>query len=199
MVGLCRYFGYALSFLHTFLLRHLAQNIIIGKKSFVFYKSRIYNFCGTAGQIIIGDYCRIGSSSVQNHVGMPFNTCLLADGVRSTITIGDKCRINGAYIHAKASISIGNNCVIASGVNLIDSNAHETYSLDRTTGVDTPEPIQIGNNVWIGVNAIILKGSILPDNCVIAAGSVVRGVFPPNSIIQGNPAKVVKSLDLLSR
>lgn len=195
MVGLFRYFGYALSYFHTFLLRLLARNIKIGKKSLIYYRSRIYNFSGSEGQVLIGENCRIGSSSVQNHVGMPFNTCLLLDGIGSTIKIGDKCRINGAYIHAKCSISIGNNCVITSGVNLIDSNAHETYSLDRTNGVDTPEPIQIGNNVWIGVNAIILKGTVLPDNCVIAAGSVVRGVFPPNSIIQGNPAKVVKSFD----
>ena len=120
---------------------------------------------------------------------MPFYTTLLVDGKEGKIEIGDNCRINGAYIHAKESIHIGNNCVIAAGVNIMDSNGHELASTDRTQGRDKPSPINIGDNVWIGLNAIILKGSSIGNNCVIAAGSVVKGCFPDNSIIQGNPAK----------
>jgi acetyltransferase-like isoleucine patch superfamily enzyme len=127
---------------------------------------------------------------------MPFPTTLLSDGNKSMIEIGDNCRVNGAYIHAQKRITIGKNCVIASGVNIMDSNGHELYSNDRTKGRDTAKEIAIGENVWIGLNAIILKDTYIGDNSVIAAGSVVKGNFPNNSLIQGNPAVTVKQLEI---
>lgn len=157
--------------------------------------SREYITWRLGGGIFIGSHTKVGSSSMQNHVGMSFYTRLLNDGNNSNISIGKNCRINGAYIHAKKEIVIGDNCVIASGVNIIDSNGHEVYSFDRTSGTDNPKPIKIGNNVWIGVNAVILKGTEIGDNSIVSAGSVVKGVFPPNSIIQGNPATIVKSIE----
>jgi acetyltransferase-like isoleucine patch superfamily enzyme len=110
--------------------------------------------------------------------------------------IGDNCRVNGAYIHAQKGINIGKNCVIAAGVNVIDSNGHELYSGDRTRGRDTAKEIAIGDNVWIGLNAIILKDTSIGNNSVVAAGSVVKGNFPENSLIQGNPAVLIKQLEI---
>ena len=55
-----------------------------------------------------------------------------------------------------------------------------------------PRTIKIGNHVWIGTSAIILKGSVIRENSIVAAGAIVSGEFPPNSVIAGNPAKVVK-------
>lgn len=170
------------------------RNISIGK-SHVFYKSRIVNI-SKRGRVKIGNNCLIGRSKKGYHSGMPFYTTILNDGSNSNVCIGNNCRINGAYIHAQDSICIGNNCVIASGVNIIDSNGHETYSNDRTIGRDVPQKISIGNNVWIGINATILKGTTIGDNSIIAAGSVVKGEFPANCIIQGNPAKVIKTFEL---
>lgn len=100
------------------------------------------------------------------------------------MVIGNNCRINGAYINAKQFITIGNNCVIASGVSIMDSNGHIVNSLDRTKEHDNPKGITIGNNVWIGMNAIILKGSSIGDNSIIGAGCVVSGTVPPNSIVR---------------
>lgn len=166
-------------------------NINLGEKSLVFYRTTILN---NGGKIEIGNSCRIGRSKKECHAGMPFYTTLYADGKKSAIKIGDSCRINGAYIHARDFISIGEKTVIATGVSIIDSNAHETKSLDRTKGTDTPKGIIIGKNVWIGLNVIILKGTTIGDNSVIAAGSVVKGTFPENVIIQGNPAVIVNKL-----
>lgn len=78
----------------------------------------------------------------------------------------------------------------------MDSNGHETISNNRTIGSDEPKSIVIGDNVWIAINVVILKGSVIGDNCIISAGSVVKGVFPKNSIISGNPARVVKQLNI---
>ena len=126
---------------------------------------------------------------------MPFPSALLCDGNGSSITIGDNCRLNGVYVHAQASITIGDNCVMASGVNIIDSNGHETKSLDRTKGRDIPKEIIIGNNVWIGLNSIVLKGSIIGDNAIIAAGSVVKGVVPANSIYSTQSNITINEID----
>ena len=105
------------------------------------------------------------------------------------ISIGNNCRINGAYISSLKSISIGDNCVIAAGVNIMDSNGHLVRSLDRTKEHDQAEPIHIGNNVWIGLNAIILKGTTIGDNCVVGANCVVKGEYPPNTLISSGDVK----------
>lgn len=149
------------------------------------------------GGVKIGSMCSIGTSSRGYHSGMPFYTTILNDGVSSNISIGNNCRINGAYIHAQERIEIGDNCVIAAGVSIMDSNGHEVISFDRTKGRDIPQAIKMGNNVWVGLNVIILKGTLIGDNCVVAAGSVVKGDFPKNSLIMGNPARVVKTLNII--
>ncbi len=73
--------------------------------------------------------------------------------------------------------------MIASGVNIIDSNGHEVKSYNRTVGRDEPSEIVIGNNVWIGLNAIILKDTQIGYNSIVAAGTVVKGYYGANSII----------------
>lgn len=181
---------------HTLLVSS-KKGIQIGANSLVYYKSSIccksssYN---NSGGVIIGKNCRIGASSKNYHGGMPFPSALLSDGEGSKITIGDNCRLNGAYIHAQASITIGDNCVMASGVNIIDSNGHETNSLDRTKGRDIPKEIIIGNNVWIGLNSIILKGSTIGDNAIIAAASVVKGDVPANTIYSTQSNIAIKEI-----
>lgn len=186
-----RAFSYALSLIYTVLIKWLYSNIKIGKGTIVYYKSSIVNL---SGSVTIGKRCKIGVDNITYHAGMPFSTRLLVDKKDANITIGDNCRINGASIHAKNRISIGNNCVFASGISIMDSNGHEVFSKNRTTGEDIPEPIVIGNNVWIGLNAVILKGTQIGDNSVVAAGSVIKGVFPNNSIIAGNPARKVRDI-----
>lgn len=148
------------------------------------------------GKILIDENSHIRSKKYGYHSGMPFPTTLFADGDNSSIHIGANSRLNGCYIHSKEYISIGINCAIASGVNILDSNGHETISINRTIGRDVPEEIVIMNNVWIGLNAVVLKGSIIGENSIIGANSVVKGKFPSNSLIMGNPGKLIKTLDI---
>lgn len=183
-----------LSKMHTKLLVLRNKNISLGNNTLIHYKSHIIN--KSKGKVKIGENCQIGRSARNYHAGMPFHTEILSDGEKSKITIGNNCRINGAYIHAQKRITVGDNCVMASGISIIDSNGHELYSNDRTHGRDQASDIEIGSNVWIGLNAIILKNTSIGDNSVVSAGSVVSGHFPNNSLIMGNPGKVVKILNI---
>lgn len=193
MLNLIQYANYYLNRIHTFFAKR-NRCVRIGEGTIVYRRSPIIitQSGRVGGKVIIGNNCTIGYSPYEYHAGMPFMTKILLDKENAIISIGDNCRLNGAYIHAQESIKIGDNCVIASGVNIIDSNGHQTKSNNRTVGRDKPIGIIIGNNVWIGLNVIVLKGSVIGDNAIIAAGSVVRGEVPPNTIYDTNHNAVIK-------
>lgn len=146
--------------------------------------------------VILEENVNLRSNKIGYHAGMNYPVTFLLDNKNATVRIGKNTRLNGVYIHAEKNITIGKNCVIAANVNILDSNGHILNSLNRTLGRDTPSPIIIGNNVWIGLNSIILKETTIGDNSVVAAGSIVKGNFPENVLIAGNPATVVKELNL---
>lgn len=93
-------------------------------------------------------------------------------------------------------IKIGDYCKITSDVTILAHNYSISVSR-RAFGVFAGggQPVEIGNNCFIGTRAIILMGTTIGDNCIIGAGSVVKGIFPDNVVIAGNPAKIVCSLD----
>lgn len=66
-------------------------------------------------------------------------------------------------------------------------------------GFGSAGPVVIGNNVFVGMRAMILKNTTIGNNCIIGAGSIVRGVVPDNSVVAGNPAQAVMTIDELYR
>lgn len=93
-------------------------------------------------------------------------------------------------------LSIGCYCKITRGTVILQHDYSRSV-LRRVYGevLDVCEKTVIGNNVFVGMNSIILMGSKIGDNCIIGAGSVVHGTIPPNSVVAGNPAKVIRTLD----
>jgi acetyltransferase-like isoleucine patch superfamily enzyme len=87
-------------------------------------------------------------------------------------------------------IEIGDHARIASGTFFITHDGSVTIFPEEVNGGIFGK-IKIGNNVFIGNNSIILLNTSIGDNCIIGAGSVVRGHFPDGSVIIGNPAKVI--------
>ncbi len=85
--------------------------------------------------------------------------------------------------------------MVGANVLITDTDWHplDPYKRHKSEFTKT-KPVKIGNNVFIGVNSIILKGTEIGDNSVIGAGSVVAGIIPPNVIAAGNPCKVIKTL-----
>ena len=83
--------------------------------------------------------------------------------------------------------------MLASNAYITDSDWHTVY--DRTKRAEEITPVHIGDNVWLGDHATVLKGVTIGENSVVAARAVVTKDVPSNVIVAGNPAKVVKELD----
>ena len=124
-------------------------------------------------------------------------------GVRFTTKVGEeKCRLLVEPLAAFGSepylITIGQNVEITAGVVFIthDGAAWSLRNFDeKYKSLDIFGPIKVGNNVFIGNNAIILPGVTIGDNVVIGAGAVVAKDIPSNSVAAGTPAKVIRSLE----
>lgn len=128
------------------------------------------------------------------HVGMPFETTLIADAPGALIQIGDGCRIHGTYIHAWKEVIVGRKVLIAAGTNIVDSNGHSAdirYARFRQNFKDRPAGVRIGDFAWIGMNCSILKGVDIGECAIVSAGSVVKESVPPFSVVEGNPARIV--------
>lgn len=95
----------------------------------------------------------------------------------------------GCYIQANNGIEIGSNVWWGPNVGIISAN-HDPKNM---TGHIKEKPIVIGDNVWIGMNSVILPGVSLGNGVIVGAGSVVTKSFPDNVIIAGNPAKIIKN------
>jgi len=148
-------------------------------------------------KLIIGDDCVIKSSFLSNLVGLYSRTIIVTRVEGAKIEIGNNVGISGATIYARKSITIGDNTNIGGNVKILDNDFHpievEARLADDKEKIGT-RPIEIGKNCFIGCNALILKGTRLGDNCVVGAGAVVCGKFEANSVIAGNPARVIRKL-----
>ena len=130
-------------------------------------------------------------------------------GENGTCKVGDFTLLNGALIMADERIEIGQHCLVSWNVGIADSDFHPIDAAQRR--IDTmalapfyegrpprpkleTAPVIIADNVWIGMNAIILKGVTIGENSIVAAGSVVSKSVPANVVVAGNPAVVVKQL-----
>ncbi|TXK68919.1 sugar O-acetyltransferase [Paenibacillus sp. N3.4] len=92
-------------------------------------------------------------------------------------------------------VTIGDNCFIAPNVQIYTAT-HPIHPTLRNTGAEYGKPIKIGHNVWIGGGAIINPGVTIGDNVVIASGAVVTKDVADHVIVGGNPAKVIRAIDL---
>lgn len=162
----------------------------------------IYNKKGA--MLSIGDNCTIKSSFFSNLVGLYSRTIIVTRTPEAAIYIGNNVGISGATIYARKEITIGDNTAVGGNVKILDNDFHPIEFEERNRLLQDPcggdsqlipsRPIRIGKNCFIGCNAIILKGTVLGDGCVVGAGAVVSGIFEPNCVIAGNPAKIIRKL-----
>lgn len=156
----------------------------------------LHQFPGST--IRIGRGASIYSSFSSNMLGL-YQRCIIVARYGGRIEIGENCGISGSTIYAWKSIKIGNYTRVGANCKIIDTDFHPVELEYRHKALNEEyarrAPIEIGDDCFIGMNSIILKGTKLGNNVIVGAGSVVHGSFPDNCIIAGNPAKIVKMLD----
>ena len=111
------------------------------------------------------------------------------------VTIGENTGLNyNCIINSHDRITIGKNTTFGQNVKLYDhDHVYKTQGLIRDSGFVT-EPIVIGDNVWIGSDCTILKGAVIGSNSVIAAGTVVKGNIPENTLVYQRRDTIFKEI-----
>lgn len=134
--------------------------------------------------------------TIANQGRLETDICALWAGVRIEVAKGARLVIgHGTYLNRNTvvvchrEIIIGRDCMISWDVGLLDSDEHERPGVDSAAA-----PIHIGDRVWIGCRAIVLKGVTIGEGSVIGAGAIVTRDIPDYSLAVGQPARVVRQL-----
>lgn len=137
--------------------------------------------------------------------------CSFSLGKAGRCTVGNFTMLNGVLIMSEELIEIGSYCMMSWNVGIADSDFHPLDPAQRLQDAlalapyyeKRPErptlktaPVRIRNNVWVGMGAVILKGVEIGENSVVAAGAIVTKSVPANVVVAGNPAVVVKQLEV---
>ena len=140
-----------------------------------------YVLLGRIGTIFIGDGYRI----------IQPNVCIYdAD----KLTMGERVTLNdNSYLACAGGVEIGNDVMIGHGVSIL-SNSHKFDRVDVPMNYQGESfgKVKIGNNVWIGAKATILKGVTIGDGAIIGAHSLVNKDVMPNEIVGGAPARRIR-------
>lgn len=151
-----------------------------------------------AGAIRLGNHVKLLAGWRCNRVGLsgPVLLQTFGDGI---IEIGDFSGGSAIVLSARSKIQIGKHVNLGGNVRIYDHDFHALEPQFRRLGQKEQEPhirttpVEIGDDVFVGANAIILKGVKLGDRCIVAAGAVVfKGEYPADSMLVGNPAQIVK-------
>jgi acetyltransferase-like isoleucine patch superfamily enzyme len=148
----------------------------------------------TKGSICLGHGVVLCSRSEQTALGVarPVILRTLTEGAR--IIIGDDCGLSGTAICAATSVKVGARCLFGADTMVVDTDFHPVDPCLRGQAPVTEsssKAVTIGDDVFVGARAIILKGVSVGEGAVIGAGSVVTCDVPAFSVVAGNPARVI--------
>lgn len=159
--------------------------------------------------VFLGRRFKVQSSN-KNNVIIGDNTFILGRILSENngkVIIGNNTSIrDNVSIRCSNKITIGDNVIFSFNIVVTDNNNHPINPEDRLKMIQSgwstdpwnlkyseSSPVKIGNNVWVGQNSFIMKGVNIGDNSIVAAATVVTKNVPENSIVAGNPGKIVKS------
>lgn len=118
-------------------------------------------------------------------------------GNEQTVTIQNDFGCGGCEIQmndGKENLTIGDDCLFSWGIKIRTSDGHSVVDLNTNKAINLPKDVRIGNHVWVGEDVKFLKGSTIPNNCIVGSGAIVtKSFYEENSVIASFPAKIMKS------
>jgi acetyltransferase-like isoleucine patch superfamily enzyme len=178
------------------------KSLLVGNGTVFLNNFNIYN--NKNNEVLIGENSVIGATVIFEHEN-------------GKVSIGDRVYIGDSKIICKNKITFESDILVAWGVTFYDHNSHSldyskrqkdiiqvledfrhhngNYSMNKDWNDVDFKPINIKSNVWIGFDAVIMKGVTIGEGAIVAACSVVTKDVPPFTVVAGNPAKVIKYLD----
>lgn len=203
---------------HSNLLSHLyyhfMNNKARGAKGNVFKHHNVFlrglrlKFYGKGNEVLLGGENPSALTNLHLEIHGSNHKIIIEGGVGAkdlTIYCADaNCLVHvkeGTQISGKTElavmegtkIEVGRDCLFSANITLRAGDSHSVVDAETGTRLNKSKDIIIGDHVWIGNTVIITKGTVIGANSVVATGAVVTGkVFPENSAMGGNPAKVVK-------
>ena len=170
-------------------------------------KSCVFDVVGENNTIVIGEgtiakhtHFYVRGSNCHIEIG---KNCYLGEGTRlhiedseSVLRIGNRTTVGEALFavtEPQSNMMIGSECMIAHDIEIRTGDSHSI--LDVTTGerLNKAKDVFIGDHVWVAAYAKILKGVTIQKGSIVALGAIVTKNIPENSVVAGNPAKLVKS------
>ena len=164
---------------HDWFPRSVPANVHIGQGSWL-YSAFAFLHCRSNRPMALrtGRACGI------------YNGCFFELGPQGEVELGDYCTLVGAIVATNGRVVIGDYCFVAHEVVIADVPAAVPWR--GSEGEAPPElSVSLGDDVWVGAGAVLLKGARIGDGAVVAARAVVDFAVPAGVIVAGNPARVV--------
>lgn len=146
------------------------------------------------GRMLLGRDLVFRSAASSNTIGLN-RRCFFSVTAGATLQIGDGCGFSGTVIAAQQQITLGDGVMCGANVTITDADRHPLDALARQLGeAGACAPVVIGDQVWLGMNVVVLKGVTIGAGAVIAANSLVVSDIPSGCLAAGQPAKVLRML-----
>jgi len=157
------------------------NNVIYVGKNSILRDCNIF-IKGNNNTLYIGDDCVVN------------NTSIILNNEGAEIKIGNKTPVAKAQIVSLEpyNIEIGEDCMLSYDIEIRNTDSHKIYDKSTNKRINEGNSVKIGNHVWLGMRAVILKGVNIDDNSIVAGGSIVTKDVMSNTIVSGNPAKQIK-------
>jgi maltose O-acetyltransferase len=144
------------------------------------------------GRISFGEYVTFGWE--QSPSFLSGYSYVEARNPGAHVSFDDGTHLNNGvtFVSEGPGIAIGKRCLVGPGVHVYDSDFHALDVADRRAAPARMARVEIGDDVFLGTNALVLKGVTVGDGCVVGAGAVVVEDVPPGAVVAGNPARPLR-------
>lgn len=153
---------------------HIGENCILDGMTLVVY--------GDNNKVTIKDNAKLLTGA----------SIYVSDG--GTVFVGGDSTLRKSDVEVcAAKVIIGDDCMFSVDIEIRNTDGHKIYDASTDGLINPPQDVYIGNHVWIGKGAIIMKGVNIGDGSVVGRGAIVTRGCPPNSVMAGVPARIVRS------